>query len=67
MNEERFALKPVPNAVGNPRTNALVAVFGALAQQGRERGPRPYRVSRAEANPFRSRPRYSPGKNWGSA
>jgi hypothetical protein len=52
---DRFALRPVPRGVGGDgRTEAMVALFGALAHQGSKRGPKSTRHNR---NPYRRRRR----------
>lgn len=54
MNEprrQRYPLQPVRDTVQTPRTEAMVALFGALAYQGSRRGPKPGR------NPYRRRKR----------
>jgi hypothetical protein len=49
----RHALRPVPRgAGGDGRTEAMVALFGALAHQGSKRGPKSTRHNR---NPYRRR------------
>jgi hypothetical protein len=43
-----------PNAKG---TDALMALFAALARQGKQRGPKPHRLKYSDRNPYRRRGR----------